>query len=99
MSRYACTLSDNTNDLKLHHIKLINDNELKENVNELFQKVCEDGQLEVLKILLNDERVSPELNDNYAIRITSKNGYSNVVKLLLEDKRVSPESNNNCAII
>jgi len=43
----------------------------------------------VVKLLLQDERVDPSDNNNWAIQMASKNGHIEVVKLLLQDKRVS----------
>jgi len=44
------------------------------------------GKIEVLKLLLEDERVDPTDRDNYAIRWASENGHPEVVKLLLNWK-------------
>ncbi len=40
------------------------------------------GHLEVVKLLLADDRVNPSVNNNEAIIIASENGHSDVVKLL-----------------
>jgi ankyrin repeat protein len=56
------------------------------------------GNVEVVKLLLNDPRVDPSAHDNYAIRWASRNGHVEVVKLLLNDPRVDPSADNNCAI-
>ena len=56
------------------------------------------GHLDVVKVLLKDERVDPSEYDNIAIRFTSENGHLDVVKELLKDKRVDPSDFNNDAI-
>ena len=56
------------------------------------------GHLEVVKMLLEDDRVDPSANDNYAFRRASKNGHLEIVKLLLLDKRVDPSAQDNYAI-
>jgi hypothetical protein len=58
----------------------------------------ENGHVEVVKLLLSDERVDPSDNGNYAIRWASSNGHVKVVRLLLSDERVDPSDNENIAI-
>jgi len=53
---------------------------------------------EIVKLLLMDPRVSPQADNNDAIRIASHNGHTEIVKILLMDPRVDPESNDNAAI-
>lgn len=48
--------------------------------------------MEVIKILLNDERVDPSAQDNEAIREACEIGYVQVVQLLLKDERVDADS-------
>src|SRR5690349_2933275 len=57
------------------------------------------GNLEIIKLLLNEKRVDPSADNNDAIRIACMNGYLDIVKLLLDDERVDPSANNNFAII
>ncbi len=56
------------------------------------------GYTEIVKLLLQDERVDPSAHNNYAIRLASNNGHTEVVKLLLQNKRVDPSAHNNYAI-
>ena len=49
-------------------------------------------------MLLEDGRVDPSADDNYAIKGASQNGHVEVVKLLLEDGRADPSANDNYAI-
>ena len=53
---------------------------------------------EIVKVLLDDDRVDPSAQNNYAIRWASQNGHTDVVKLLLKDDRVNPSDLNNYAI-
>ena len=57
------------------------------------------GHSEVVKLLLQDERVDPTADDNYAIHGASYNGHVEVVRLLLQDERVDPTVINNASII
>jgi hypothetical protein len=43
-----------------------------------------------VELLLQDSRVDPSAEDNYAWRFASKWGYRNVAELLQEDDRVNP---------
>jgi len=45
-----------------------------------------------------DPRVSPQAEDDYAIRVSAQNGHTDVVRMLLMDPRVSPQAGNNDAI-
>lgn len=53
-----------------------------------MMKAIQKDKTEVVKLLLQDKRVDPSAEDNYAIRWASANGREEVVKLLLKDKRV-----------
>ena len=46
------------------------------------------GYIEIVKILLQDNRVDPSDRNNYAIQCAMENGHIEIVKLLLKDKRV-----------
>ena len=48
-----------------------------------MMKAIQKDKIEVVKLLLQDKRVDPSAEDNYAIRWASANGYTEVVKLLL----------------
>jgi hypothetical protein len=54
------------------------------------------GFVDVVALLLADERVDPSAKDNYAVRMASAKGHTAVVKLLLE--RVDPSARNNYAV-
>jgi ankyrin repeat protein len=56
------------------------------------------GCTEAVRLLLNDSRVGPSDNDNFAIRLAAGNGHVEVVQLLLSDNRVDPSDDNNHAI-
>ena len=63
-----------------------------------FQNACEHGYTEIVRLQLQDCRVDPRANDNYAIRLASQYGNTEVVRLLLQDPRVDPSADNNYAI-
>ena len=57
------------------------------------------GNHEVVKLLLEDPRVDPSDRDNTAIGLTASFGRLDVVKLLLDDPRVDPSDHHNFAIL
>jgi hypothetical protein len=59
---------------------------------------AENGEVEMVRHLLNNIFIDPSANENYAIRLASSNGHIEVVKLLLSDERVDPSANGNYAI-
>jgi len=59
------------------------------NITLQIEIAAENNNSKVVKILLNDPRVSPEADDNAAVKSALENGHSKVVKLLLSDPRVS----------
>src|SRR3972149_2560408 len=59
---------------------------------------AENGDSEIVELLLVDSSVYPSADNNYAIRCASENGYYKVFELLLADPRVDPSANNNYAI-
>jgi ankyrin repeat protein len=58
----------------------------------------ENGHLEIVQLLLADDRVDPSANDNYPIRIALENGHLQIVQLLLADRRVDPSALDNYAV-
>jgi hypothetical protein len=64
----------------------------------LLIDVCLQGNLKVLKKILQDPRVDPSGNHNGSIRSASTNGHYKVVELLLQDPRVDPSRLGNEAI-
>jgi hypothetical protein len=50
--------------------------------------LLQNGHLAVVERLLQDERVDPSADDNYAVRWAAQNGHLAVVDRLLEDDRV-----------
>lgn len=49
----------------------------------------------MVQLLLQDGRVDPSFDNNYAIRGASENGHADVVQVLLQDDRVDPRAENN----
>jgi hypothetical protein len=50
---------------------------------------AENGHLEVVNRLLQDERVDPSARDSYPIRAAHEKGHLDVISRLLEDSRLS----------
>jgi hypothetical protein len=63
-----------------------------------IQWAAENGEVEMVRHLLNNVLVDPSANNNSAIQIASWKGHVEVVRLLLSDERVDPSANNNSAI-
>jgi hypothetical protein len=66
-----------------------------------FKLAARDGQTDVFRQLL--QRVNPQLNDNYAIRVACENGHTDIVRMLLETRKVDlstvdPSAKDNYAI-
>jgi hypothetical protein len=59
---------------------------------------AENGHLAVVERLLQDKRVDPSADDNYAVRWAAVNGHLAVVERLLQDKRVDPSADDNYAV-
>jgi hypothetical protein len=74
-----------------------------EKINLTMRHAVEDGDVEVVKLLLNDERVDPGANDNYLIKYactkTEQDNTLEIVRLLLNDSRVDPSADENFAIL
>ena len=67
-------------------------------MNDEFIEAAKTGDIDKVRLLLNDKRVEPAADNNHAIRGASYYGYLEVVRLLLNDIRVDPAANNNYAI-
>lgn len=56
--------------------------------NYAIKKASQKGHLEVVKLLLDSEKVDSSAENNYAIKQALKNGHVKVVRLLLADERI-----------
>eukprot|EP01118_Nematostelium_gracile_P002769 TRINITY_DN1306_c0_g4_i2.p1 TRINITY_DN1306_c0_g4~~TRINITY_DN1306_c0_g4_i2.p1 ORF type:complete len:277 (-),score=77.03 TRINITY_DN1306_c0_g4_i2:375-1205(-) len=72
------------------------DPSLQENV--IFRTASENGNMEIVKELLEDKRVNAGARREEAMRMACKNGHLNIVKMLLQDKRRDPSAVENEAI-
>ena len=64
-------------------------------LNELYAESCMDGNLEIVKFLLQDSRVEPDYHDNETVYLASKYGHSEIVKFLLKNPDIDPSYGNN----
>jgi len=55
---------------------------------ESIMYACENGHIEIVKLLLKDSRVNPSANNNAAIFRACKNGHFKIVKILLKNSRI-----------
>ncbi|RKP15827.1 hypothetical protein ROZALSC1DRAFT_26003, partial [Rozella allomycis CSF55] len=83
-------------------------------VNNAFLFACEYGLTKSLYLMMQDRKKircnqkmfvvessilpDPSTNDNYAIRLASRNGHVKISKYLLNHQRVDPSADNNYAI-
>ena len=67
-------------------------------IQEKFYKAIKNNDINNVKSLLNDKRIDPSYDNNFAIQLASQNGHIDIVKLLLKDKRVDPSHDNNYII-
>lgn len=77
--------------------------------NAAIQRACENGEVDLVKLLLAGPQVDPAANTkdgkryghderNFCIRRAARNGHIEVVKLLLADNRVDPTYRQNWAL-
>ena len=60
---------------------------------------CENDFIEVVKILLADQRIDPSYAENHLLRTSIYHGHEKIVELLLNDPRVDPTIDNNHAFV
>jgi hypothetical protein len=72
--------------------------DIKIDMVELFRTAVFTGNVELVDLLLQDPRVDPSADNNWAIRFASNNGHLSIVDRLLQDPRVDPSANDNAAI-
>ncbi|KAJ3329838.1 hypothetical protein HDU76_007032 [Blyttiomyces sp. JEL0837] len=81
------------------HVKLqVPGVDVTANDNEAIRKASSYGRIDIVKILLQNDRVDPAANDHEAVIEASRNGHLEVVQLLLGDQRVDASAQNNTAI-
>lgn len=68
-------------------------------LNLSLQVAASRGHVDVVRALLNDERVQPGESSNLAFRLASSHGHARVVALLLQDTRINPADVNNEALV
>jgi len=66
--------------------------------NYAIRLAIENGHVEIVRLLMADDRVDPSDHYNNAFRVACKRGYVEIVSLLLSDPRVTPTSSYNAAI-
>ncbi len=79
--------------------ELLNVNNISQDTCNLSLRIaCKDDHLEVVKLLLSDDRVDPTVNKNMPIFLACLKGHLEVVVLLMLDDRVDP-SDNKCSAL
>lgn len=58
---------------------------------------CSQHDVTLVRNLLEDRRVDPRADNNFAIRYAAARGHTDIVRLLLADGRVDPRADNNYA--
>jgi hypothetical protein len=69
------------------------------NDNEALMFACENGFVEMVKVLLQDPRVDPSARDNEAIRLACRKGYFEIVEALSESPRFHASADMNKEIV
>jgi ankyrin repeat protein len=85
-----------TGDLEIFHL-LYKKFDLQ--LSSIFRLSCQYGHLEFVKILLQDKRINPAVDENEYLRLACENGQYETVKLLLEDKRINASHPHNIPIM
>jgi hypothetical protein len=68
---------------------------VKQDFDHFFSQVCDIGNTELVKKLLQDQRFDPSCLNNQVLRYACESGQEDIVQLLLEDNRVNPFLPNN----
>ena len=65
---------------------------------DLMYEAVQHDYLSLLNYLMDNLGAVPSLNDNYLIRIASREGYLDIVNRLLQDSRVNPSTHRSNAL-
>ena len=83
-------------DAVVHLLELGVDLSAKNNI--AIRWASRSGYTEIVRILLEDEKVDPSAINNSAILSASRDGHIEIVRMLLEDERVDPSAHDNQAL-
>lgn len=64
-----------------------------------FVLACENGHMEVVRLLLQDERVDPSFDNNIAFTTACSYGNLDIVRLLLQHVRLDPSDSNRALVL
>ena len=64
-------------------------------IQKRFYKAIENNNINNVKLLLNDKRVDPSDDNNWAIKLASQNGHVDIVNLLWQDQRIKNSLEND----
>jgi ankyrin repeat protein len=64
-------------------------------LNEGFAEATRNGHIEIVDLLLNDERIDPNWNVGKPLSAATGGGHIGVVELLLNDERIKPSENGS----
>lgn len=66
---------------------------------DVAKRMIQDGNADVMRVVLEDPQFDPSFDDNIAITAASSKGYGDIVVMLLSDPRVNPSAQGNLSII
>ncbi|PRP82929.1 putative ankyrin [Planoprotostelium fungivorum] len=66
---------------------------------EILCYAAQEGNADVVRVLLNDKRIDPTAYDQWPINIAASKGHTEVVRLLLSDSRVNPSCEEHIALL
>lgn len=64
-----------------------------------FEQCCTEGDLEKLKNLIINHHISPRWNNDYGVRLSSKNGHLHILQYLIEEQECDLCVDNGYALI
>ncbi len=73
---------------------LLKDHRVKLNNSFILSNAVLKNNIEAVELFLNDGRIDPSQEGNWAIQIASQNGFTKIVKILLADRRTDPTVDN-----
>ena len=72
--------------------------EMQTDISRYFYDMVKNGNIDVVDLLLYDERVEPAEYNNRAFRAAAHKGHLNIVVRLLQDHRIDPSDKENMAL-
>jgi len=83
----------------LYNDKRVNKSfDISKDSNYVFNMMCREGDLDMVELLLLDDRLDPTMNNNYALRLAAEGGFYQIIEVLLADSRIDAGYDENDAL-